>query len=69
MSISDVIAPQLPYLRRFGRALSGSQSSGDAYVVAMLEALAAEPSMFPTDLEPTRGGVSDVPQSLELRAA
>jgi CheY-like chemotaxis protein/DNA-directed RNA polymerase specialized sigma24 family protein len=52
MSISDVIAPQLPYLRRFARALSGSQSSGDAYVVAMLEALAAEPSMFPTNLEP-----------------
>jgi DNA-directed RNA polymerase specialized sigma24 family protein len=52
MSISDVIAPQLPYLRRFARALSGSQASGDAYVVAMLEALAAEPGMFPVDLEP-----------------
>lgn len=52
MSISEVIAPQLPYLRRFARALSGSQSSGDAYVVAMLEALAAEPGIFPTDLEP-----------------
>jgi CheY-like chemotaxis protein len=51
MSISDIIAPQLPYLRRFARALSGSQSSGDAYVVAMLEALAAEPSIFPADLE------------------
>jgi DNA-directed RNA polymerase specialized sigma24 family protein/CheY-like chemotaxis protein len=52
MSISDLIAPQLPYLRRFARVLSGSQASGDAYVVAMLEALAAEPSAFPTDLEP-----------------
>jgi DNA-directed RNA polymerase specialized sigma24 family protein/CheY-like chemotaxis protein len=52
MSISEVIAPQLPYLRRFARALSGNQASGDAYVVAMLEALAAEPGMFPTDLEP-----------------
>jgi CheY-like chemotaxis protein len=52
MSISEVIAPQLPYLRRFARVLSGSQGSGDAYVVAMLEALAAEPAMFPTDLEP-----------------
>jgi CheY-like chemotaxis protein len=52
MSISDVIAPQLPYLRRFARVLSGSQASGDAYVVAMLEALAADPSVFPTDLEP-----------------
>ncbi len=52
MSISEAIAPQLPYLRRFARALSGNQASGDAYVVAMLEALAAEPSMFPTELEP-----------------
>ncbi len=52
MSISDVIAPQLPYLRRFARVLSGSQSSGDAYVVAMLEAIGAEPTLFPRDLEP-----------------
>jgi CheY-like chemotaxis protein/DNA-directed RNA polymerase specialized sigma24 family protein len=52
MSISEVIAPQLPYLRRFARVLSGSQASGDAYVVAMLEALAAEPELFPTELEP-----------------
>lgn len=51
MSISEIIAPQLPYLRRFARVLSGSQESGDAYVVAMLEAIAAEPSMFPIDLE------------------
>jgi CheY-like chemotaxis protein len=52
MSISEAIAPQLPYLRRFARALCGSQASGDAYVVAMLEALAADPSLFPADLEP-----------------
>lgn len=52
MSISEIIAPQLPYLRRFARVLSGSQESGDAYVVAMLEAIAAEPAMFPIDLEP-----------------
>jgi CheY-like chemotaxis protein len=32
--------------------LSGSQDSGDAYVVAMLETIAADPSVFPTDLEP-----------------
>lgn len=52
MSLSDVIAPQLPYLRRFARALCGSQASGDAYVVAMLEALVADNSLFPTDLDP-----------------
>jgi DNA-directed RNA polymerase specialized sigma24 family protein/CheY-like chemotaxis protein len=52
MSISDAIAPQLPYLRRFARVLSGSQSSGDAYVVAMLVALAADPNVFPSSLDP-----------------
>jgi CheY-like chemotaxis protein/DNA-directed RNA polymerase specialized sigma24 family protein len=50
MSLSDTIAPQLPYLRRFARALSGSQASGDAYVVAMLEALVADSSLFPRNM-------------------
>jgi CheY-like chemotaxis protein/DNA-directed RNA polymerase specialized sigma24 family protein len=50
MSISKEIAPQLPYLRRFARALSGSQASGDAYVVAALEALIEDPSIFPRNL-------------------
>lgn len=50
MSISREIAPQLPYLRRFARALSGAQTSGDAYVVATLEAVVADPSIFPRDL-------------------
>ena len=47
MSISEIIAPQLPYLRRFARVLSGSQDSGDAYVVAMLEALLSDSSLLP----------------------
>ena len=51
MSLSEKIAPELPYLRRFARALSGSQESGDAYVVAMLEALVADSSLFPKDIE------------------
>ena len=51
MSLSERIAPELPYLRRFARALSGSQQSGDAYVVAMLEALVADNSLFPKDIE------------------
>jgi len=50
MSISTEIAPQLPYLRRFARALSGSQQSGDAYVVAALESLIEDPSSFPRDV-------------------
>lgn len=38
MPISDRILPYLPGLRRYARALTGSQSSGDAYVAATLEA-------------------------------
>ena len=36
--MADQIAVQLPFLRRYARALTGSQSSGDAYVRATLEA-------------------------------
>jgi CheY-like chemotaxis protein len=47
MSLSTRIAPHLPYLRRFARAVTGSQTSGDAYVAAALEALIADLSIFP----------------------
>ena len=47
MSLSAKIAPHLPYLRRFSRAVSGSQESGDALVAAMLEAIIADISIFP----------------------
>jgi DNA-directed RNA polymerase specialized sigma24 family protein len=52
MAIAEKIAPHLPYLRRFARALCGSQDSGDRYVVAVLESLVADPSSFPQDEEP-----------------
>ena len=42
MSVSDQIALQLPYLRRYARALTGSQHSGDTYVRATLEAALAD---------------------------
>jgi len=47
MSLSTRIAPHLAYLRRFSRAVTGSQTSGDAYVAAMLEALVADITLFP----------------------
>jgi DNA-directed RNA polymerase specialized sigma24 family protein len=40
---SQVIAEYLPFLRRYARALAGSQNSGDAYVVATLEAMLEDP--------------------------
>lgn len=48
MSLSAAIKPQLVYLRRFARAVSGSQASGDALVVATLEAIIADNSVFPS---------------------
>jgi CheY-like chemotaxis protein len=41
MSMSQTLAPHLPYLRRYARALTGSQSSGDTHVRAALTALLA----------------------------
>ena len=50
MKLAGDIAPHLPFLRRFSRALTGGQSSGDSYVVALLEALIEDPAQF--DPEP-----------------
>lgn len=44
MRLSALISVHLPCLRRFARALLGSQSAGDACVAATLEALLADPS-------------------------
>src|SRR3974377_77129 len=52
MSISHAIAPHLPYLRRFARALAGTQAAGDAYVAATLEVLIEDPSLFDAKLDP-----------------
>ena len=46
MSRSQLVAEHLPLLRRYARALTGSQASGDAYVAAMLEALLQDPSLL-----------------------
>ncbi|WP_029059258.1 response regulator [Stappia stellulata] len=48
-SLSQDIAPLLPYLRRYARALAGSQKSGDAYVRACLQALVSDQSIIDTD--------------------
>src|SRR5680860_275104 len=52
MPLSKMIAPHLPYLRRFARALAGTQSAGDAYVAATLQVLAEDPSLFDVKLDP-----------------
>ncbi|MFG5381250.1 MULTISPECIES: response regulator [unclassified Yoonia] len=48
-NFSDLIAEQLPYLRRYTRALTGSQSRGDKYTVATLELILKDRSPFEND--------------------
>jgi CheY-like chemotaxis protein/DNA-directed RNA polymerase specialized sigma24 family protein len=55
MSLGQQLAPHLPFLRRYGRALTGSQSHGDRYVRATLEAIVAAPDQFPRDVDPRLG--------------
>lgn len=49
MSLGQAVAPHLPYLRRYGRAISGSQQSGDAVVARMLEELVNRPGSLQKD--------------------
>ena len=42
MSLSEQLAVNLPFLRRYARALTGSQLSGDNFVRATLEAALAD---------------------------
>jgi DNA-directed RNA polymerase specialized sigma24 family protein len=55
LSTSQAVAQHLPYLRRYARALSGSQSSGDAYVAEALEAMIEDPTVLETAAAPRVG--------------
>ena len=55
MSLGQQLAPHLPFLRRYGRALTGNQQSGDRYVRATLEAIVGAPDQFPRDVDPRLG--------------
>ncbi|TCO69554.1 response regulator [Rhodovulum euryhalinum] len=50
--LSRLIGSELPYLRRYARALTGSQTSGDAYAAATLEAILANREVFALGLSP-----------------
>ena len=43
--LSARVARHLPYLRRYARALTGNQTSGDTYAVAVLEAVITDPGL------------------------
>jgi DNA-directed RNA polymerase specialized sigma24 family protein len=55
MALAHAIAEHLPYLRRYARALCGTQRSGDAYVRACLEAIVADTSVLDARLSPRVG--------------
>lgn len=55
MSLGQQLQPHLPFLRRYSRALTGSQAHGDAYVRATLEAIVAAPDQFPRGIDPRLG--------------
>ena len=55
MSLGQELAPHLPFLRRYARALTGTQASGDRYVAASLETILQAPQEFPRNIEPRVG--------------
>jgi CheY-like chemotaxis protein len=52
MSLLARLAPHLPYIRRYARALTGDQTTGDNYVRVALEALAAGERTLDPNLTP-----------------
>lgn len=51
-NLKDIVSAHLSYLRRFSRALTGSQESGDAYVAAFLKVLIEDPDSFDMEADP-----------------
>jgi CheY-like chemotaxis protein/DNA-directed RNA polymerase specialized sigma24 family protein len=52
LSLLARLAPHLPYVRRYARALTGDQTTGDQYVRVSLEALAAGERVLEPNLTP-----------------
>jgi len=46
-TFTDHVAAQLPYLRRYARALTGSQKRGDNYTIATIDAISRDRSTAP----------------------
>jgi CheY-like chemotaxis protein len=51
----DELGQALPYLRRYARALTGNQTTGDNFAAAALEAILADPTALDADLSPRIG--------------
>ena len=53
--LSTVIGSHLPYLRRYARALTGSQGTGDTFAAATLEAILIDPAALDRGTSPKVG--------------
>ena len=50
--LADLVGENLPFLRRYARALTGNQDTGDTYASATLEALIEDSSIFDGSIAP-----------------
>jgi DNA-directed RNA polymerase specialized sigma24 family protein len=50
--LAGEVGQNLPYLRRYARALTGSQARGDKYAMATLEAILNDPASYDRSLDP-----------------
>ncbi|MCU0911746.1 MAG: response regulator [Rhodobacteraceae bacterium] len=50
--LATLVGGSLPYLRRYARALTGNQDTGDRYAAATLEALLEDASIFDGSTDP-----------------
>jgi DNA-directed RNA polymerase specialized sigma24 family protein len=55
MQLAQSVSPYLPCLRRYARALTGSQRAGDAHVRLTLESLLERPEILLHDVNPRAG--------------
>ncbi len=68
MSMTQTLAPHLPFLRRYARALTGSQASGDAHVRAALQALLEGDESLTEGVPPPGGALPAVSCHLAVRS-
>jgi CheY-like chemotaxis protein/DNA-directed RNA polymerase specialized sigma24 family protein len=52
VDLSATVARHLPYLRRYARALTGNQTSGDQHAVAVLETIVTDPDLIAATDDP-----------------
>lgn len=50
--VSQSVSEALPFLRRYARALTGNQTTGDHYAAATLEAILGDDTIYDTDMSP-----------------